>query len=177
MDPYLYSPCVDLFHYLLFLPGLFQPKPTLDSILAFQSFLLIAPAPPVYPGYESFTSVVNYYLEGPPFSFYNPYRSDGKEKIVSIPFINVLLLTAPVCSEVLWMVHRGGNCIVRGLLKRQRGTNLSSLVENGFSHFNTLHFTSVVHLSYAIGNFPRLTRIQIHLYPTFCPVYRTKLFE
>ena len=62
--------------------GLFQRKASADSIRAFQSFIGIAPAPPV-DNYEEFTKVVNKYLESPPFNFINPYRRNGKMKIVS----------------------------------------------------------------------------------------------
>ena len=69
--------------------GLFQSKATPDSIKAFQSFVGIAPAPPVE-NYENFTKVVNRYLESPPFNFINPYRQKGRMKIVSTVLFNEL---------------------------------------------------------------------------------------
>jgi hypothetical protein len=38
----------------------------------------------VYPGYDTFSRLVNKYLEAPPFNFENPFATYGGLKIVSI---------------------------------------------------------------------------------------------
>ena len=63
--------------------GLLTERAQPTTVAAFQAFLLVAPAAPVYPWFANFTKVVNYYLEAPPFNFTNAFKNKEILKIVS----------------------------------------------------------------------------------------------
>ena len=67
---------------------MFKYKMTPDIKKAFQSYIGIAPAPPVYPEYEEFTRTVNDYLVAAPFNFLNPYQNYGKLKLVGADLVH-----------------------------------------------------------------------------------------
>ena len=56
---------------------------TIDIQVAFKYFIGVTYSPPVFPGYDEFTKLVNKHLEAPPFNFENPFVEYGGLKIVS----------------------------------------------------------------------------------------------
>ncbi|XP_045213178.2 receptor-type guanylate cyclase Gyc76C-like isoform X2 [Mercenaria mercenaria] len=88
--------------------GIFTEKNvTTDIQEAFKYFIGVAHSPPVYPGYDEFTRLVNKHLEAPPFNFENPF--------IDIEGLKIIRPEASYLYDAIWLYAKAvQECIDNG---------------------------------------------------------------
>ncbi|XP_071106522.1 speract receptor-like [Haliotis cracherodii] len=81
-----------------FMEGLFDTNVTRRSAAAFRHFVSVVTSPPIMPDFWNFSSVVNHYLEAPPFNYTNPYKELGG--------IKAILPEAAYLYDAVWLYAR-----------------------------------------------------------------------
>ncbi|XP_067672620.1 speract receptor-like isoform X2 [Haliotis asinina] len=92
-----------------FMQGLFDTNVTRRSAAAFRHFLSVVTSPPIMPDFDIFSSVVNHYLEAPPFNYSNPFKDMGGKKAIrpeAAYLYDAVWLYARATQEVL---EKGGD--------------------------------------------------------------------
>ncbi|ELU09058.1 hypothetical protein CAPTEDRAFT_121651 [Capitella teleta] len=103
VDPKQYDPS-DPAKYI---EGIIRKKASLEVSAAFQGFISVVPAAPVYPWFENFTQIVNYYLERPPFYFHNPFNKKGSGVMKN------LRPEAAYLYDAVWIYARAADAVIR----------------------------------------------------------------
>ncbi|KAK9890919.1 hypothetical protein WA026_012260 [Henosepilachna vigintioctopunctata] len=99
-----------------YMKGLLRTERNIMAERGFQNYLGVVPSSPV--GYDNFSSLVNVYMEQPPFSFPNPSHSVGGRKMI------------PAEAAYLYdAVHVYAKSLVSSLLNGTDPRNGTSLIE------------------------------------------------
>ncbi|XP_060597382.1 receptor-type guanylate cyclase Gyc76C-like isoform X2 [Ruditapes philippinarum] len=135
--------------------GIFTDKNVTSDIQgAFRYFIGVAYSPPVYPGYDTFSRLVNKYLEAPPFNFENPFATYGGLKIIRPE--------AAYLYDALWLyakaVHK---CIVEEI-DYKNGTNVINKIKHQTYMSAMGYILRINELGDAEGNYSLIARH--HLY-------------
>ncbi|KAL3876609.1 hypothetical protein ACJMK2_034431 [Sinanodonta woodiana] len=137
-----------------FLQGIFDKNVSINSQRAFRYFIGVVHSPPVYPEYETFTKIVNDYLEKPPFNYPNPYKDVGGLKI--------LRPEAAYLYDAVWLYARAARAAMEKGYDLTNGTAIIDSIK-GKTYKSAMGYISRINsVGDAEGNFSLVARDQLH---------------
>ncbi|CAL1527410.1 unnamed protein product, partial [Lymnaea stagnalis] len=126
------------------LQGVFEDVVENKTVLAFRHFLCIIHTPPLDPEFANFSTIVDEFLEKPPFNVTNVYKEESKTRIIAPEaayLYDAVLLYAKVIHEIIEDGNdtRDGKAVIgkiRGISYKSAFGYLTQINENGDAQGN-----------------------------------------